>query len=1491
MEDSPKHGGRPEGASGIDASMADLHNIDESGIHVPLRQPAQNTVEIADGQDGGLVVDSRQWAGIIPAFTDEPPATPNVLTSPFVRPVEEHAPHMQAFAFFRPSKVQLDMQGTRRGPAVATGTATARTRRNSVSQNRFTTPSADHSVTDDTDQSQPLGVRKETELLSSQAVQSATAQHLGSLLVTGRYPEQRPPHWSTRTASDQPSDPAEITKVCRVDDVETSHPQADINGLDPDISAAPCTANLEDDAALSSRHSQLRRETAAAAMQRQIVHTPAPRSSPPPQAYASRMTQRSKEGASQANEDCREKAEPLPRRSMAVSQPSKGIVEPEDIATAPAHDDELHSDESSSEINDFLNIVSYQVHKKQRTERSRFAVERQGLQDQLRQVVQTKQLLLEQRNSLLQERNGLTAAVSQQRSKLATYEAKMQRLKVFVDGLGHDIDALRREAGINKEKSQQLALEGAECKAEQVALAEHMFACAEKSTQLKDVALKACHAAESELQGARLRTDYLEKQLDEKSGMLVEERDRRAQLERQIIATARSDERILQDTKGSNDQVLDQLYIIHAALEHDTGLNDISVMVEKTFAAIQALTTQHSANADDIESVKALVTSLSESVTKMSDASSVLVASEKSATHAARDSLVSSCKSLQAGLDRLEQLMQQHATEQGQLSQLREQLADSSARCGTLQTQLEKAQSSSRATVAVESGSPPKQGDDARELVGKLRAGLQGAQAQLCDQTKDIGQINAVNADLRAEVERLQQRLNQAQKEITDLDAQRKDSENKRRKEFQRYAEDRITQTKATLENDLKRLTATASEVPPLQKQVENLSQKASELAMSEKLLTDQKRECQRLQNELTALSAARKMQSATQAQSEKVAAQLAAAQAKQRETDTEKNALIKQVADLDQAVAVARSSEQALKAQLDEHQRSTREALAELRAKLHDAEAAHSRSETGVAQLKDQCKQEVEAAATKAEKQTLALQQSLDDARLVLKNKDADHQRFEADVEQTWRVERDEHQKALSVAGNELAQVETEKNKALAEVKFLRQQIEQATRTTGVRDVRLSLQQLPTDKVVTAGARNHVLSIAEGITPKASQQEQEPPKPRKKADRTADMIVDSAPVPAAEILRHVSHTAPRGAVEIRGPVVEESQEPEQSKLGHDTAVHSFSSRTSLLAGKSSDNDEMLDSASFVRSQSLSQTTKNDKVQLPSFVAFNNSMDSSQRPEFRGTSPTDSVPPAHQTGAIPVTLQRSSQKDRWQSQDFTVFEEPQSSQKVVGTQQARQLLRGDVDWTQEETERYTYRKSFPQPNSASKVVHRERSGTHDSAQETSKVRGEGRGSAGSLTSERGSSSSSDFMATVSGARKMTTYDTTSASAKRRSSRPLAMPTADPRLTKRTDSGSLKRGFEIGIQQGHGQERKKRKAIEAGSVSGDASRNILRPDVRPSMADLMPASTARSGPAAAASSGSSSRMRTLAGASSRGGRGAKKMSKSRPPSLVRLALGS
>ena len=297
---------------------------------------------------------------------------------------------------------------------------------------------------------------------------------------------------------------------------------------------------------------------------------------------------------------------PIPSRvSKRKAKVSRG-------ATTPPASDGDHAGHSPSDINDWLQIVAYKVRQYEQSSSAKFAAEREMLHAELEEALNAKLALQDNLDTVQQQKDDLVVTIAKQKAKLAAYESKVTRFKTFVDGLGNDVDSLKREANSTRRKSEQLAQDEEGRKAERDALFEQLGICAERSAHLKDRALKTCQETQEELQKALQSGTYFEQQLSEKVGLLSEERDRRAQLERQLASALESNQSALQTLQSNSDAMIEKLYEIHEDLKADDRHKEMYEILGKTFGIIQALNSETTSIVEGVTDVKGLVEGLGE---------------------------------------------------------------------------------------------------------------------------------------------------------------------------------------------------------------------------------------------------------------------------------------------------------------------------------------------------------------------------------------------------------------------------------------------------------------------------------------------------------------------------------------------------------------------------------------------------------------------------------------------------------------------------------------------------------------------------------------------------------------------------------------------------------------------------------------------------------------------------------------------------------------
>lgn len=838
------------------------------------------------------------------------------------------------------------------------------------------------------------------------------------------------------------------------------------------------------------------------------------------------------------------------------------------------------------------------------------------------------------------------------------------------------------------------------------------------------------------------------------------------------------------------------------------------------------------------------------------------------------------------------------------------------------------------------------------ELDMKVKA-LDSAKADLASKAEELRSLNAANTSLREQLQTLQNRVDELQNKAVDAGAQQGElersmsaAEERIRQELARHVAEFEAQVKMDAGNEIKRLTSDRSrlekQMKPLQEELaacktQNYqlqkeksaaaAHREQEMQRAKKLSESQKQEIETLQSSLNELHSAAEGDNALQEKYSILVAQLGVEKEKMKGLADEKSKLLQQIEDLRAATEEAELAGEHTKAELEKCRAEMDNAVKALEKELAEANEATERSAAGLEHLKASCKKAIDDVNSKNDRQTKALQERLAESQAEVQQNKAEAEKFRAEIEQTWQQEQESFEERSAALRRQLAESEAQRDEALANSEQLRRELqanideqrkallerEEAERRRALADQeKRAFHHPPPSEASSLSSRLRVPNVKDGITPTANLGAIEPPKPRKKVDRSQNATVEVGPIPAPEELRPDSRRtdsrrtdSAKGKEPAKGPVVEESQLV-SDPFGTNSIAFSRLHRDPSSLLMFSDNEDML----TVRngdSRQLPQTVEEIQIQdsLPSFAALNSSTASAQAAKSSHASPMLSLHPVSvaqsYTKRAPGTLQGTRTQDL--PANFAIYED---SQEQGGSSQheyleERRHLQDSLSWSQAEKEKYTFQQPVPHPNSASKMIHRNGqeqnslrrqgsesqhgAGSRGGRAYTPNVRGE---SNNDLSREANiskmQSSSPDFVhdRKASG-RKMSTYHTPGGSAgQRRLSRTNSGPTADPRLAGRTQPTGSKRKAEGYIVEGYEHERKKR--LSANSIAAEASNRNLRSKAQPSIQDLPSFPTMHAGPRSSqytsSLSGSQSRMRTLAGGSSRATRGGKKMSKSK-----------
>lgn len=263
-------------------------------------------------------------------------------------------------------------------------------------------------------------------------------------------------------------------------------------------------------------------------------------------------------------------------------------------------DKQINSDDWPGEITQAID----RARRKEKQALAQYNADREALHTRLREECHANKELEGQVQSLRNEKHGLAELVEQHKAKINGLNHKASKFKIYLTGLGTDIDGLKEETNARRESSEQIVAELEERKSAQHALVE-------QSTKLKSDLLSVAREANSALQMRTLRVCQLEQELNEKSCMLAEEKSARLSIQNQLLTATDLSGVVSRELKSCTDAVLDKLYEIHADVEQG-GSNTLTEPLDKMVAATQGLNIQQAATVENVSSLKETIDSFSE---------------------------------------------------------------------------------------------------------------------------------------------------------------------------------------------------------------------------------------------------------------------------------------------------------------------------------------------------------------------------------------------------------------------------------------------------------------------------------------------------------------------------------------------------------------------------------------------------------------------------------------------------------------------------------------------------------------------------------------------------------------------------------------------------------------------------------------------------------------------------------------------------------------
>lgn len=234
------------------------------------------------------------------------------------------------------------------------------------------------------------------------------------------------------------------------------------------------------------------------------------------------------------------------------------------------------------------------------------------LQDDLEQAQNEQQVLQGRIDTLQQEKVNISEVVAKQKAKISAFEVKAGKFKTYIEGLGHDLNALRRQGNDDHRTGEELADETRINHDLLDDLTKRLCSGSEEAARIRAQALKALHDASSELRAVKARCAQLEERANTSSNLLAEEKALRSQLQSQLTSSNNAKEAVLEEMKSNNASVLSKLSAIQGDLAKTESHKKVVKMLENALTAVQDLSTQQQSTTANINSVKEAVDALGE---------------------------------------------------------------------------------------------------------------------------------------------------------------------------------------------------------------------------------------------------------------------------------------------------------------------------------------------------------------------------------------------------------------------------------------------------------------------------------------------------------------------------------------------------------------------------------------------------------------------------------------------------------------------------------------------------------------------------------------------------------------------------------------------------------------------------------------------------------------------------------------------------------------
>ncbi|GAB7354959.1 hypothetical protein MBLNU459_g5574t1 [Dothideomycetes sp. NU459] len=304
------------------------------------------------------------------------------------------------------------------------------------------------------------------------------------------------------------------------------------------------------------------------------------------------------------------------------------------------------------------------------------------------QVVQASESYRKRIGELETERKLLQMQLTAQAFHKSKLKDRAQKLVKFLNGLGSDINALRKQQNLDADRMGEYAQQHADFGTNYHAIKTGTLQAIQRFSDFKAKNWTLTHDLMVQMQDLRLQKTYLEQQLNEKVGMLSEERDRRSKLENQVKIPQAEQEKLHRVLQECTSTVLSKLDALRSSGDEKRQNEVILDLMKKCSEDTESLRHLGQALTEGIDGLQGLLETLSSVMKKHFDDSTATETEQPDRTQDLGKRFAGLFESIKAELRSQERFVAEASTLRESITRMEERLKMSDAKITDLNSQV-----------------------------------------------------------------------------------------------------------------------------------------------------------------------------------------------------------------------------------------------------------------------------------------------------------------------------------------------------------------------------------------------------------------------------------------------------------------------------------------------------------------------------------------------------------------------------------------------------------------------------------------------------------------------------------------------------------------------------------------------------------------------------------------------------------------------------------